>query len=290
MPSKQSKRKLPSLFKNLYFLFFLNGIIISSLFYFSTESQYENQIFKAIRKEIADSLPKGYSKTDYAIQALRISNYLQERRYLVFKTNKVEGLKVSFFHPATYDLMTGAGACGSYAIVLTRLLMAEGIPVKIGQMKAKGHYGGHMFVEAKTEQGWIVLDPMYELSFKRQDGRYASFADLHQNWNFYKNQIPADYDTAYQYEGVRYTNWDKIPVVGSAVKSSLNFAVGKTKADRISLRPYLLRTYYILSWVSGILLFFLLLGTFMIASKRNSFTQKKEKFINELLHKKQKAA
>lgn len=290
MPAKRIFKKFKALFRNLYFLIFLNGILLSSLFYFSTEAQYENQLFTAIRKEIADSLPKGYSKTDYAISALRTANYLQERRYLVFKSTKIEGIKASFFHPATFDLMTGKGACGSYAIVLTRLLMADGIPVKIGQMEAKGYYGGHMFVEAKTEKGWIVLDPMYDLSFKKQDGNYAAFADLQHNWNYFKQQVPADYDSTYKYEGVRYTNWDKVPVLSNAVKYSLDFIIGKEKADRISIRPLLLRTYYILSWTVGILLCITLTGTFKNLYRRNSFAVRKEQFMNVLQNRKQKAA
>jgi hypothetical protein len=120
--------------------------------------------------------------------------------------------------------------------------------VRIGQMKVNGVYGGHMFIETETENGWVILDPTYNLAFKKADGSLSSFSELHKNWEQYKQQLPADYPAEYNYEGVRYTNWNKIPGVTTTIKSVLNVLIGKEKADTISIRPYLLRVYNKLAW------------------------------------------
>ena len=135
------------------------------------------------------------------------------------------------------------------------------MPVKIGQMKVKGVYGVHMFIETKTENGWIVLDPMFDLAFKKPDGTIAGFNDLNTNWGYYKQQLPNDYNTAYSYEGVRYTNWDKIPGITTSIKSMLNIVLGKEKADLISIRPYLLRIYNKLAWITFFIWAFIFYST-----------------------------
>ena len=108
--------------------------------------------------------------------------------------------------------MTTNGACGSYSYILSRLLNELKIPNRIAQMKVNGEYGGHILVEAKTPKGWIVLDGLYDLYFKKMNGELASFKDVQDNWNYFRDQVPANYNHQYRFEGVRYTNWSKIPV------------------------------------------------------------------------------
>ena len=261
MPVKTLTNKLKSFFKNLYFLCFLNGVLLTSLFYFFTESKYETELFKIIAGKIKTQLTENYSKTDFALKAMHTSYELQEKRYLMFGNQQLEGVKANFFHPSTVDLMTGNGACGSYSTVLARILKSNDMPVKIGQMKVKGVYGVHMFIETKTENGWIVLDPMFDLAFKKPDGTIAGFNDLNTNWGYYKQQLPNDYNTAYSYEGVRYTNWDKIPGITTSIKSMLNIVLGKEKADLISIRPYLLRIYNKLAWITFFIWAFIFYST-----------------------------
>ena len=38
--------------KNLYFLTFLNGFLLATLFYFRMEANYEKELFQAIRTDI----------------------------------------------------------------------------------------------------------------------------------------------------------------------------------------------------------------------------------------------
>lgn len=256
--------KLKNIYKNLNFLFLINGLLAAACFFFTTESKYEAQLFSAISKNIKDSLPANYSKEIYALKATETAYYLEENRYIIFGNKQITGVKANFFRPSTVDLMTGNGACASYAAVLARILKADGMQVRIGQMKVNGLYGGHMFVETKTENGWIVLDPMFNLAFKKPDGSLAQFKDLQQNWDLYKSQVPANYKSEYSFRDVRYTNWNKIPVLTPAIKSMLNLFIGTEKANLISIRPYLLRNYNKLAWVTGFMLLFSLLQTIKI--------------------------
>jgi hypothetical protein len=169
----------------------------------------------------------------------------------VFSIKEVSSFKASVIHPVTYDLMTTNGACGSYSYILSRLLNELKIPNRIAQMKVSGKYGGHILVVAKTAKGWVVLDGLYDLYFKKSNGELASFKDVHNNWNYYRNQVPANYNHQYSFEGVRYTNWNKIPVVMPAIKGVLTLTVGKEEANNFSLRTSFLRKFHLLFKVTG---------------------------------------
>jgi len=141
--------------------------------------------------------------------------------------------------------MTGNGACGSYARVLARILQTAGVQVRIAEMEVNGLAGGHIIIEANTSSGWVVLDPLYDLYFTTPHGTLASFREVQKNWSFYKRQTPAHYNPAYRYEGVRYTNWNKIPVLLPMVKKILQGVLGKQKTDQLSLRIYFLQPYHL---------------------------------------------
>jgi hypothetical protein len=219
------------------------------------EDSYEDQLFRAIAQHVKDKTAKQGSASEEAIllQSLHITHYLGQDRQTIFNNSEISALKPSLIHPVTYDLMTTNGACGSYAYILSSLLNRLKIPNRIAQMKVNGAYGGHILVEAKTAKGWAVLDGSYDLYFKKPDGNFASFADVEGNWNYYKNQVPAGYDNNYRYEGVRYTNWEKIPVVMPLVKNILYVFIGKERTDGLSFRTLFLRKFHILFVTIGVL-------------------------------------
>ena len=47
------KKMMRRVFGNLYFLTFLNGFLLASLFYFHTEANYEHELFQAIHSDIS---------------------------------------------------------------------------------------------------------------------------------------------------------------------------------------------------------------------------------------------
>ena len=232
---------------NLYFLTFLNGFLLASLFYFRMESNYEKELYKAIQLSINSKIDFNDNQDSLVVKAMQASHSLLADRQMVFQGKFSEGLSEQYIQPASVDLMTAKGACGSYSYVLSRILQTYDYPVRIAQMKVKEAYAAHNIVEVKTNSGWVVLDPLYNLFFIKPGGKgLASFADVQNNWNFYKTQLPQGYNLKYCYNGVRYSNWTKIPIFLPATKKMLDFVLGKEKADTISMRTLFLQSYSLL--------------------------------------------
>ena len=230
-------------FGNLYFLTFLNGFLLASLFYFKMEANYERELFRAIHTDISSKIKATESQDSVIVQVMHACHNLMMNRGSVFQGKDFQGFKSEILEPTSFDLMTAEGACGSFSMVLARLLQGFKYEVRVAQMKSNGIYAAHNIVEAKTDHGWVVLDPLYDLYYVNPSKKLASFEDLRDDWSYYKVQLPANYDTNYRYEDVRYSNWTKIPVVMPAVKKLLDATLGKKEADGISFRVYFLRKY-----------------------------------------------
>ena len=232
-------------FGNLYFLTFLNGFLLASLFYFRMESNYEDDLFRAIRSDINSKIRPAESEDSVMVKAMHLCHDLLIAREPVFEGKQFRGFESGLLEPASLDLMTARGACGSYSMVLARILQGYHYPVRIAQMKSGGVFAAHNIVEAKTLHGWVVLDPLFDVCFVNPSNKLAGFDEVKNNWDYYKPQLPSGYDMNYRYEDVRYSNWTKIPIVMPALKKMLDLTIGKQKADTISLRTYFLRKYNI---------------------------------------------
>jgi hypothetical protein len=230
-------------FGNLYFLTFLNGFLLASLIYFKMEASYEKELFHAIHTDISNKISSTDSQDSVLAKAMHVCHNLMDIRGDVFKGSDFQGLKSGMIDPTSFDLMTASGACGSYSIVLARVLQGYKFDVRIAQMKANGRFAEHNIVEAKTSHGWVVLDPFFDTYFITPSNQIASFSEVKANWSYYKSQLPPDYDMNYRYEDVRYSNWTKIPILLPSIKKMLDLAIGKQNADTISLRTYFLRKY-----------------------------------------------
>lgn len=238
--------------KGKYILIFLNGFVLALLLFFYIEKQYEKNLFGAMAAYVQNSITS-HSASNSAdiedsllIRSIHLVHALGERRLAVFGQNHVNGMKAGLIHPVSVDLMTAQGVCGSHAYVLARLLKEMNIEIRIPQMTVKGQSAGHIIVEAKTSYGWVVLDPLSDAFFRKPDGRLAAFTDVKNNWDYYRNQVPAGYNMAYRYEGVRYTNWDKIPLLMPLIKNVMYWIMGKEKTDSYSLRSLGLKKYNVL--------------------------------------------
>ncbi len=248
-------------FGNLYFLMFLNGFLIASLFYFKMEAAYENGLFLSIKTSIDSKIDANDTQDSILLKAMNTCNTLMVDRAATFQNGVRLGPQADFFHPASVDLMTAGGACGSYSEVLARILQTYDYPIRIAQMKSNGVFAAHNIVEVKTVHGWVVLDPTFNAAFTRPDSRLASFADVQHNWNYYSKQVPPGYDLSYRYEDVRYSNWTKIPVVLPAIKGILNILLGAERANTISIRSYFLKIYTIYFYIALFLCIPILLYT-----------------------------
>lgn len=232
--------------RNLYFLMFINGFILASLFYFKVESSYENRLFAAIKSSIDSRLDSNDTPDSIFVKSMNAGHQLMSNRASTFGNlpNTTDfGLQSTIFHSTSFDLMTTQGACGSYSQVLARIVRTYHYPVRIAQMKAGGIFGAHNIVEAFNGRYWVVLDPTYNVCFIRPDFQLASFADLQHNWPYYAKQVPEGYNLLYHYEDVRYANWTKIPVLFPAIKGLLNLTMGTARADALCVRTLFLNTY-----------------------------------------------
>ncbi|HEV3224947.1 MAG TPA: hypothetical protein VGZ90_18830 [Puia sp.] len=261
-------------FGNLYFLTFLNGFLLASLFYFKMEANYENELFQAIHSDISSKIKTADSQDSVAVKVMHACHSLMVSRESVFEGKQFQGLKSDLLEPTSIDLMTARGACGSFALVLARVLQGYEFQVRIAQMKSNGVFAAHNIVEAKTGHGWVVLDPFFNVYFEKPSHQLASFEDVKENWNYYKAQLPPGYDMNFSYEDVRYSNWTKIPVILPAIKKVLDLTLGKEKADGISLRAYFLSKYNICFNIVLTLFILVFTFTFLMLIKAKVFPQK----------------
>jgi len=259
-----SLRFFKNIFRNLYFLMFLNGFLLASMFYFKMQSTYEQGLFATIKGSIDSKVDRDDTQDSIVVKAMATCHDLMSNRAPIFGGTQVLGPNASFFHATSVDLQTTQGACGSYSQVLAMIFKTYDYPVRIAQMKAGGVWAAHNIVEVETYHGWVVLDPTFNTHFIRPDGHLASFRDVHNNWNYYARQVPKNYDLQYRFEDVRYSNWTKIPLLLPAAKGLLNIIVGKTKADTISMRTWFLKVYNIYFYVS----LFLYIPLFLFTLRR----------------------
>jgi hypothetical protein len=228
-------------------LFFANGFLFAMVFYFHSEHKYDADIFKAIKSYVQKEKSTRINITDDSILVLcnSLVHDLETSRQYIFGSYKFDNFKTAAIAPVSFDLMTGSGACGSNAMVLGRLLKEFDYRVRIGQMKVDGVYGGHIVLEVqnKTTNKWQVFDPLFNLYFRNKDGSIASFEEVGKNWNYMKTQTPNNYDLKYAYEGVRYTNWEKVPIVLPLLKKVLTFFAGKSYTETFSMRTFFLQKH-----------------------------------------------
>jgi len=232
--------------KNRYILAFFHGLLISTIFYAYTESHYEAALFKDIIYNIKSEPVNSRNEDSFLLCSMHVCHQLLNVRQPLFDNYRFSAFKSDLIYPVTYDLMTANGACGSFSRVLARILQTGGVDIRFAEMKVNGKYGGHILIEANTRHGWVVLDPLYDLYFTTPQKTLAAFADVQQNWAYYKTQVPSNYNYAYNYAGVRYTNWNKIPVLLPALKKVLQWTRGREKTEQLSLRTYFLQPYHII--------------------------------------------
>lgn len=214
--------------------------------YLVIESQHEDTLYRNIIR-VNKRNTSSTEDSAYISNLMRTIHTMMYNRLAVFQNTEELSWKNNMFQSVDADLMYGHGACGGFSKVLARSLQLSGYKVRIGQMQVDGRFGGHIIVEVFLPKlnRWAVIDPLFLLTFNSsKDGHWAGFEEIRDNWNTYKTQVPADYDGRYRYEDIRYTNWEKIPLAGSAVYNSLKGLLGKERADAISIRVWILNKYY----------------------------------------------
>jgi hypothetical protein len=224
----------------------LHVLFLLTIGFLYLERQHEDTLYHNIIRATKANYLQAQSDTVYIRRLMHTINTMMYNRLAVFNNTEQLSLKNKLFNSVDADLMYGHGACGGFSKVLSRSLQLSGYQVRIGQMKVNGLYGGHIIVEVflPEQQRWAVIDPLFLLTFpSKKDGGWADFAEIKQQWPSYSQLVPADYNSAYSYEDIRYANWEKIPVAGKLMYRSLALLLGEEKASGISIRPYLLNMY-----------------------------------------------
>jgi hypothetical protein len=158
----------------------------------------------------------------------------------------IQRLPIRSFDEVVLRPVTG---CGDAAGILYRLLSEAGIAARIGQMKCGKQEGCHIFIEGRIGGRWVVLDPLFGAAFRNENSQLATFKEISANWPLFRQQVPPGYPEEFAFEGVRYTNWEKIPILMPFVRRVLVAALGEEVTSDISLRPYFMtpnRLYFYL--------------------------------------------
>jgi len=244
-------------------LMFLHGATIMAILFCVMMSNYENRLFDGIVNKVTNA---DMDQQNKALTLLNHTHELLSSRLELFRNVGRDSFRERFFASSDVHLMDAQGACGSFTGVLGRLLQRAGFEVRIAQMKCADQWGCHINLEAKIDGRYVALDPLYNLAFTRPDGELANYQEIGLDWQYYQTQTPDNYYPAYQYEDVRYTNWQKIPVIMPLIKMALDVILGE-KANTISVRSYVLNVYFIYAVLLS--LFYLMLLFVSIKFLRN---------------------
>lgn len=224
----------------------IHVLFLIAIAFLVVESQHEDTLYRNIVRANRQ-ISAGQADTVYIRNLMQTINTMMYNRLEVFQNTEQLSWKNALFNSVDADLMYGTGACGGFSKVLARSLKLSGYKVRIGQMKANGYYGAHIIVEVflPEPKRWAVIDPLFLLTFaSTNDGHWAGFEEVKNNWEHYEQIVPSDYDKQYRYEDVRYTNWEKIPLLGSISFGLLKSILGSERASSISMRVLMLNKYY----------------------------------------------
>ena len=164
----------------------------------------------------------------------------------------------SLFRWVSEDLNDPGGACGGYSNALGRLLMELGYDVrKIGLEKGEV-MSNHQVIEVRLNDRWVVLDPWFNLVFRKPDGSFAGAADLARNWTYFSRQTPDRYPPDYDYQAYHYTNWKRLGWIGKMLRKIVD---SDTPGDEFSAFGYLAKKDQYAPWMlAGFGVFMLTVG------------------------------
>ena len=111
------------------------------------------------------------------------------------------------------------GPCTGYSHVLAKCLMTAGLKVRKVGLGQGAEKAKHHVLEVLLDNRWGILDASYNLSFRGDDGHLVGAKELHADWPSYRRQLPDTYPPHFDYSHYYYTNWERVPLLGSVVLS-----------------------------------------------------------------------
>jgi len=231
-------------------LLFCAGFFLALAIIFKIDANYTEDLFQQLGKHIMHEAKLKHENFEQTVKrAMNITYNLQLVNKRELFTYNPQSFKGKYMRSSDLDLLDVSGSCGSASLVLARTYMIMGFPTRIGQMYANGRFGGHILVEVWNNKRWMVMDPLYNQAFTRPDGSLASFVDVQNNFPYYSKQMHTDYPKQYKFQDVRYTNWEKIPVLSPLLKKGLDLIYGKKKADQLCVRKYFIKFYLLWHYI-----------------------------------------
>jgi hypothetical protein len=236
-------------------IWFLHGAVFVALLVLGLRWHHANALIDGV---IASVDVSGMSEQQRAkALMLHVHEIMLPRTVLLVSKDKFFRSRFgpidNFLFDTADHLNTAIGSCGSFAGVTARVLRRAGYDARITQMLC-GEVACHIILEVKLDGSWAVMDPFFALTFTRPDGKLASAYDVSQNWIWYKTQVPErsgvlhyPYDR-FNYEGLRYTNWGKVPILMPLLKSVLRVILGD-RVDTLSIRTYVLNQNATFFWI-----------------------------------------
>lgn len=223
------------------------GTLIGTAAVFMAFSQQEDALLTDIVERV--TLPD-WSDEKKVVALTSITNVLIQPRKKFFGEGR-PSFRTTWLRSIDMELVEARGSCGSYTHVLARLLDNAGIQHRIFQIycPTSGIYGCHIALEAKINGAWRSVDPLFNVVLP------VSARQAGQDWEKYRDLFPADYNPEYRYADLRYTNWDKIPVIMPSIKSLLDW-IAPEFGSTLSVRSYVINVYR--NWAVGCLFFAIL--------------------------------
>lgn len=264
------------------FLLILFGVVSTILVLSAIQVQYESRLIAAFDSERLNEVAEPRTQ---ALLLMDQVHSLLRPRLDIFKEDALGAKQTLFFNTFSFQFNTALGACGAYSHVLTRVLLANGITARLGQMECELGRACHIFVEAYLDGRWVYLDPTFNLAFPTSDKRLATFAELQERYSRYQQILPEEFPVEYTFTDVHYTNWEKIPVVLPAIHAVIKSLLGE-QARTISLRMWVLdfsKVLLVLSSIGWIALLSLLI--FALRQERPKTKEQTEpKHLSTLAH------
>ncbi len=227
-------------------LSFMHGLFFMTSLFLWIMWSHEDALFDQIVNKV---ITEEMDQREKALTLLGTTHDLLSYRNTLFQYQPHLGLKDKFFRSSDSHLMDSKGACGSHAQVLARLLQRANIPVRIAQMQDVDGQTCHVLVEAEIQERYVALDALYNLSFENDENQLMSFEEVGAAWNEISSTLPPDYDSSYNYQQVRYTNWEKIPFIMPLLRSAISVVIGDD-VNYLSIRTFILNRYRFLGLIT----------------------------------------
>lgn len=247
----------------------VHGIIICTIITFSFMSYYENKLIDEII--LSHTTPQMKPEERILKILMEARDLLNQRHDFLNEFQDFRLFESPTFRPTNDILISPKGSCGVYSVFLARILQRGGFDVRVAQLLCSENsivQTCHVVIEVKTNDRWIVLDPLFGLYFRKPDGNLDDIRGVAENWPYYTRLLPPKYPQNVSYELVRYSNWREYMFV----KSFLELLLGAGFLDHFSVRAYLLNVNQTKAIIVGVIYIALLCGSAAVIC-RNSRSQ-----------------